>query len=95
MHQYIQIKRRSRTPRRPVPDGFQSSHIHDNGTWLPPSGVIIPLCGVWLIDRDDLQEVEFDVGGLNMQRTTRLSESEQQAAGSILVIGIILNDSGL
>ena len=30
-----------------------------------------------------------------MHRTTGYCESEQQAAGSILIIGIVLNDSGL
>lgn len=30
-----------------------------------------------------------------MQRTAGFCKSEQQAAGSILVVGVILNDSGL
>lgn len=35
---------RYQTPRLPVPDGSRLFHIHDNETWLPPSGVIRPLC---------------------------------------------------
>lgn len=69
-----------------VPHDSRFSHTYDTGTWLSPSRVIIPLYGIWLIDRDDLRQIRVRVGW-------RMANAAPNSGVLAAMLGSLMNGS--